>query len=216
VLDFPASGAALWALFDAGGPRPEYVLPVLYSESGFDPSVPNHAGYPYYGINQASTSLITAYAGTDPTTYMTWAASEQISTVVSGMFKAIVTSYGPLRSGTRCYQANFLPATLATAHGLGSVLATSPSAIYTANAGFDTAHKGTITVQDLANFVARAATTAAVQQAIAATYALRPALGRPHDPVYGEDFPRGVPIVGLAIAGGLIYAALHLKGIWRS
>ncbi len=213
MLDFPASGTALWALFDAGGPRPEYVLPVLYFESGFDPSVQNHAGYPYYGVNQASQSLISTYAGTDPATYQTWAASQQISTVVTGMFKAIVQGYGPIRSGTRAYQANFLPATLATAHSLGSVLASSPSSVYTANAGFDTGKKGTITVQDLANAVARAAANAVVQQAIASTYALRPGAGNPHDPVYGEDFARGFPIVGLAVAGGLLYAAYKLKVI---
>lgn len=213
MLDFPASGTALWALFDQGGPRPEYVLPVLYSESGFDPSVQNHAGYPYYGVNQASESLISAYAGTDVATYTTWPASEQIATVVTGMFKAIVAGYGPIRSGTRAYQANFLPATLATAHGLKSVLAAAGSSIYTANAGFDTGKKGTITVQDLANFVAHAAGTAAVQQAIAQTYALRPG-ERPHDPVYGEDFG-GISLGGIAVAAGLLYAAVHLKGIWR-
>jgi len=189
MLDFPASGNALWALFDAGGPRPEYVLPVLYAESGFDPSLPNQAGAAYYGINQANPGLISTYANTDPATYLTWPASAQIETVVSGMFRAIVGVYGAIRSGTRSYQANFLPATMPRARSLGSVIASAGDGtnVYAANRGIDTAGKGTITVGDLAAFVGKAARSSAVIDAIAQTYALRPG-ETPREPVYGEDF----------------------------
>ena len=44
-LDFPAAADALWALYDATGIRPEWILPVLYSESGFNPAIVNSLGY---------------------------------------------------------------------------------------------------------------------------------------------------------------------------
>jgi len=187
MLDFPASGQALWALFDAGGPRPEYVLPVLWAESGFNPSVQNDAGAANYGVNQASPALISTYAATDPTTYMSWPASQQIATVVSGMLVSLVKTYGPLRSGVRVEQANFLPATLGTARSLSSILTRFGDAAYAGNHDLDTANKGTITVSDLATFIAKGASGANVQAAIARTYELRPA-ERPRDPVLGEDF----------------------------
>ncbi len=191
MLDFPASGAALWALFDAGGPRPEYILPVLWAESNFDPSIQNSQGAANYGINQASAALIAQYAGTDPPTYVTWAASQQIATVVRGFFLALVRAYGPLRSGARVEQANFLPSTLGAARSLSSVLTRFGEAAYTDNHELDTANKGYITIGDLAAFV-RPKTAAAkqnVQAAIANTYELRPdQRSAMQDPVLGQDF----------------------------
>jgi hypothetical protein len=167
--------------------RPEYLLSVLYSESGLRPDVQNQAGYPYYGIGQDSADILASH-GIDPTDYLTWPASRQLETVVKPYMQGIVDRYGPLNSGTRCYQANFLPATLDTATSLNSVIATQGSDVYAANAGFDTTHQGVITVQDLADFVAKAASTQAVQDAIAKTYAISG--GSPRDPVYGTDFGR--------------------------
>jgi hypothetical protein len=187
ALDFPAAGSALWALYDRGGPRPEYVLPMLYAESGFDPSVQNRGGAAQYGINQASEAAIAQYGPTDVQTYLTWPASQQISTVVSGMLLHWVALYGPLRSGTRVEQANMLPATLPTARALSDVVAQSPSPFYVGNQALDQGSKGAITVGDIAAFVSRAAQSQAVQDAISHTYALRPSEST-REPVYGEDF----------------------------
>jgi hypothetical protein len=186
ALDFPASGSALWDIFDAGGPRPEYLLPVLYFESGFRPDVQNHAGAPYYGLNQVSGTTLQS-GGVDPSDYLTWPASRQLSTFVRSYVLNAVNNYGSLRSATRVEQANFLPATLKTATSLSSVLASQGDAYYSANAGFDKNKTGQITVQDLANAMAKSAASSAVQSAIAQTYALRPTES-PHDPVYGDDF----------------------------
>jgi hypothetical protein len=208
MLDFPATGRALWALFDAGGPRPEYVLPVLYSESGFDPSTPNLQGYGYYGVGQTSAARL-ADAGVDPNDFLTWQASAQIERFVSPMMLGIVHTYGPIESGTRAYQANFLPATLATARSLDSVLARAgeSNGWYSANAGLDWGRKGYLTVRDLAHSIEKSATSQAVQSAIAQTYALRSGES-PRDPVLGDDFAStsraGASTFGQALVGGLL------------
>jgi hypothetical protein len=215
VLDFPASADALWSLFDEGGPRPEYVLPVLYAESGFDPSTPNRQGAPYYGINQASVDLISQHAGVTPGVYLTWPASKQIATVVRGYMLALVAAHGPLRSATRVEQANYLPATLEKARGLSSVVVLFGDPYY--NAGLDVGGKGYVTVQDLAHFVgphgtakSKEAWHANVEGAIARTYAERPS-ETPREPVYGEDFGRGAGPVVLGLGAALLAYAWWVK-----
>ncbi len=223
MLDFPAAAVALWAITAATGVKPEHLLPPLFLESGFDPSIPNQAGQPFYGINQASTQLISTYAGVTPDIYLTWPASQQLSTVVKGMIADIVHRYGPIRSATRMYQANFLPATLPTAKQLSDVLTSPPSPFYNANSGLDANHDGAITLGDLAVKMTTMAHRPQVQQAIRDTYAARDgataASTSPTDIneiVYGDDFSFiqqnpflksiliGVGIV--AVGGGVIYA----------
>ena len=212
MLDFPASGSSLWALYDAGGPRPEYVLPVLYSESGFNPSVVNSLGYS--GVNQASAAMLDSF-GIDQASYVTWPASQQISSVVAPMYRGIVARYGAINSGTRAYQGNFLPATLATAKSLSSVLATQGDAVYNANSGFDWQQTGDITVGDLAHAIAKSAASSAVQSAIAQTYDLRPGES-PRDPVYGTDFPLANVnpwlVAGVLLGTGFVAAQLVREG----
>jgi len=169
-----ASYGELWRITAETGVLPEHILPTLYFESGFDPSLPNRGGFPYYGINQASEDLISAYAGTDPQTYLTWPASAQLRTVVRGYVKALVSQYGKIHSATRFEQANYLPKSLETAHALNDVIASAPSPYYSANAAsFDKDKKGYITVADLARVMTTAASSHAVQSAIAATYAAK-------------------------------------------
>jgi hypothetical protein len=186
VLD-EASYPALWALTDRGGPRPEYLLPVLYFESGFNPAAPNAAGYPYYGLNQISGDQL-ARQGIDVGDYLTWPASRQLTEVVTPYMLAQIAYGGALNSGARTYQAEFLPATLHTARSLTSVLTTRGQPAYDANTVFDWDHTGTITVGDLAHAVATMAAKPAVQSAIAEAYAIRPGES-PKSSVYGTDFP---------------------------
>jgi hypothetical protein len=209
----------LWALYDATGIRPEWVLPVLYAESGFHPEALNGAGYS--GINQASTDKLTSM-GIDPADYRTWPASAQFSRVVAPMLAGLVRAYGPLRSGTRVYQANFLPATLATAVRLQSVLASQasdPRHWYRDNASLDWRHVGVIRVSDLAHSIEDAAMSPAVVAAIAAAYRVR-ANELPTDPVLGNDFGVSLTHTLMALAGGagVAYAvdqgALSALGRW--
>ena len=182
-----AAVAALWALYDRTGIRPEWIAPTLYIESGFNPALQNRAGAPYYGIGQNAAGDIAA-AGATPAEYMTWSAEEQLAEVVTPYFARQVKAFGPLRSGTRVYQANFLPGTLPTARGLSQVIAWRGSAFYAANAAaLDPTRDGAITVSDIALVVARAAAEGEVRAALAQAYALRPS-ERMTSPVYGADF----------------------------
>ncbi len=201
-----ASYAASWAIYDATGVRPEYLWPVLYSESGLNPGIPNAQGAPYYGINQASGSYL-ATLGITPADYLTWPASRQLTAVVLPMVRSNVARWGPIGSGTRFYQSNFLPATLGS-RALMSPLAWAGSAYYRGNPGLDVWHRGVITVGDLAVMVSRAASSQAVRAAIAASYAARPSAGPPLSPALGTDYlPGWVP---LAAVGALEGAAWWL------
>jgi hypothetical protein len=226
-LDFPAFGVGLWALSDATGLRPEYVLPVLYSESGFSTSITNSIGC--IGLNQ-----VCPFAWTVPSDYASYSASEQLATVVAPMYKTNIAKSGPLRSGTRAYQSNFLPATVngidgwTAARNLGDIVVSKNgptnknTADYDGNVGLDTGRKGYITVADLAHFIAKAAASSSVKSAIAQTYALRPGAS-PEDPVYGTDFqsmttttaPTGITFgQGAAIGAAAITAAF--LGTWAA
>ena len=100
---------ALWNMYAKTGIRPEFLIPVLFSESGLNPAIQNFQGYPYYGINQINGTYLQRL-GIDPSTYLTWSASQQLASVVTPYMQAQIAAFGPLRSGTRVYQANFLPA----------------------------------------------------------------------------------------------------------
>lgn len=198
-MDFPAAGEALWGISDRTGIRPEWLLPTLNFESGLNPSADNGVGY--YGLNQISGSQLGAM-GIDPQDYKTWASSEQLSRVVGPYFEALVNRFGPLRSATRVEQANYLPATLASARRLGDVVSSYPSAFYTDNRVFDHGGKGYITVGDLGETMAKSAASAGVQNALRQTYSLRPGES-PSDPVYGDDFLS--PGASIALAGAILF-----------
>jgi len=222
-LDFPAFGLGLWSLSDATGLRPEYVLPVLYSESGFSTSITNSIGC--IGLNQ-----VCPFAWTVPADYASYSASQQLSTVIAPMYKSNIAKSGPILSGTRAYQSNFLPATIdgtggwTAAHALGDIVVSKNgptnknAADYDSNVGLDSARKGYITVADLAHFISKAASSAAVKSAIAQTYALRPG-ETPQDPVYGTDFPSTsvtAPIasVGISFGEGVALGAAGIAGLF--
>lgn len=206
MLDFPATGQALWALYDETGIRPEYALAVFWLESKFNPSIVNPIGC--VGLFQ-----LCPQSHTLPSGYASWPASQQISESATPFWAGIVKQYGEIRSGTRLMQGNWLPGTLVTARRLSSVVAAAPSPSYTQNATvFDPKGKGYSTVQDVANAIAK--TVPFIQDAIAQTYALRPT-ERPRDPVYGDDFPRfpwpalAASVVVVGVGAFLAYDLVH-------
>jgi hypothetical protein len=184
MLDWPDFGAALWRVSDATGIRPEWQLPVLYLESGFDPSIVNSIGCS--GLNQFCPGSYAQYVSVPVDQYRAWPASQQLAGPVLAYWRDALR-YGPIRSAARLMLAQLGPALLGTAPALGSVVYAAPSAAYAGNSGFDTAGKGYFTVQDLADAMGRASRAPAVQQALASAYAMRPG-ERPTDPVYGEDW----------------------------
>jgi hypothetical protein len=195
---------ALWSIFDATGIRPEYLLPVLYFESGFNPQLANAAGAPYYGIAQTSGAHLAAL-GTTPADYLALSAGAQIRLAVAPYFATVVKHYGPVESATRAEQANFLPATLQSVPNLSQVLAARGSRTFVDNArSFGAEQSGAIRVADLAGAMAKSAAAPAVTRATARAYELRPSAGRPKNPVYGSDF----------LSPALSLAALTLLIVW--
>lgn len=210
-----ASYPAFWRIFDETGIRPEWLLPVLFHESGFNPAIPNGQGAPYYGLGQNSPADIQRYAGVDVSTYLTWPASAQLNTVVLGYFKALVAQYGPLNSGARVYQAEFLPATLKTATGWDDVIAGANgpyASFYAANQSLDPNRTGQITLRSLAELVTKMAAAPAVQAAIQNAYAGR--LDSPTDPAYGTGGSAApglkTLLTAVAILGSAWVAATYL------
>jgi hypothetical protein len=213
MLDWPAFGDALWRVSDALGIRPEWQLPVLHLESGFDPSIVNSIGC--VGLNQFCPNAAGqfAYLPVPVDQYRAWPASQQLAGPVLAYWHDAMR-YGPIRSATRLMLAQLGPALLGSAPTPGSVVYAAPGAAYTGNSGFDTAGKGFFTVQDLANAMARESATPAVRQAIANAYAMRPG-EQPEDPVYGRDWPsagwlavpRVVPLPFFAAAAAVTMAA---------
>lgn len=191
---------ALWTLYDKSGIRPEYVLPVLYYESTFDPTKPNAAGAPYYGIGQDFGPYLERH-GVTPADYLQQTAAQQLTAIVVPRLAALAKHYGTPRSATRVYQANFLPGTLSTVTLLFQPLAYSGSAVYKANSHFDRQNKGAIVLADLARATAQAAAAPDTRAAIARAYELRTSSGPAREPVFGEDYPDPwAPLVLLAAA----------------
>lgn len=211
MLDWPAFGDALWRVSDATGIRPEWQLPVLYLESGFDPSVVNTIGC--VGLNQFCPGSYGQYVSVPVDEYRAWPASQQLAGPVLAYWRD-AQRYGSIRSATRLMLAQLGPALLGSAKTLGSVVYAAPGAAYAGNSGFDAAGKGYFTVQDLADAMTHASRAPAVQQALASAYAARPG-ERPEDPAYGDDWPpagrlsvpRAAPLPYFAAAAAVTLAA---------
>lgn len=186
MLDWPAFGDALWRVSDELGIRPEWALPVLFLESGFDPAITNPGNC--VGINQFCPSTYNHYVQVPVNDYRAWSASRQLSGPVFDYWRD-AQNFGPIRSATRVMLAQLGHKLLQSAPDLNSVVYAAPSREYAGNARvFDPTGKGYFTVADIANVVAHKAKNLAVCEALAYAYALRPN-ERPRDPVYGDDFP---------------------------
>lgn len=233
-----ASYTELWNILQKTGDiRPEYLLPVLWGESTFSPSAENAD---HYGLNQADGGVPAGQPGgpsglrgrgIDPTDYKTWPASRQLHSVVSPFLSGLIRSFGPIRSGTRLYQANFVPASLPIATSFDDVVVGKggrryngqEGSFYDANLVLDIGtssdplgrdglhHKGKITVGDLAARVAAMAEVPQVAHAIELAYKVKPpgvtagvvGADHPHNPVDGEDYTAQ----GQYIGGGAIVPA---------
>jgi hypothetical protein len=200
--------SALWGIFDATGIRPEYLIPVLYFESAgtFSPAISNLAGAPYYGLAQTSAQKL-AELGTTPAAFLAMTQGAQIRLAIAPYFAQVVRSYGPIRSATRAYQANFEPATLAHIRSLSQIVDHKGTRAYADNArALDPLGHGAITLSDLALVMSRAAAAAPARAATSRAYALRPSAAPAREPVYGDDF----------INPGLTLGALAAIVLWQT
>jgi hypothetical protein len=188
MLDQPASGLALWALYDKTGLLPCYVLPTFQAESGMNPAAVNK-GSGAVGLNQILPSYLPS--GVDATTYATWPASQQIAQVITPFISNTLASLKPtvILSGTRFYQSNLLPATVNGTAGWKAArypadVVVSKSGPTNQNAADYAGKKGYISVADLEAFVRK--TLPSIQSTLTAVYALRPTETMT-DPVIGTD-----------------------------
>lgn len=224
MLDWPAFGTALWAVSDQLGIRPEWQLPVLFLESGFDPSILNAGGC--VGLNQFCPGTYGGYVSVPVDQYRTWAASQQLGGPILNYWRGALAQ-GQIRSSTRLMVAQLGTSLLRTTNNLGDIVYASPSGGYRGNCGvFDPGcRRGFFTVQDVANAMSGRAVQPAVQSALSIAYQMRPG-ERMLDPVYGQDFatppspfpapvvppraPVGAPaaaLVAMALAAAAGYAA---------
>ena len=151
---------ALWALAEKYNTRPEFFLIVWWEESGLNPGAVNSIGCT--GLNQ-SCPKSTGGPGY-PSGYASWPASEQLTGWIAGQVASgIKANGGPFLSAARYLQANFLPATLpkSTAPGPKAIApddvicgkAGPYARAYNGNAQFDVGKNGTITLQDLGDYL---------------------------------------------------------------
>lgn len=178
--------SALWSLYDHSGIRPEWALPMLYLESGFNPAAYN-ASSGAVGLAQDLSVYLTRN-GVDPTSYRSQSAAVQIASVIAPRLSGLVSHYGALRSATRVYQGNFLPATLPTVRALWQALAWKPQPAYAQNTVLDPSRRGVILLCDVARVMAAEASAGECAAAIGRAYVLRSSAGPPTNATYGQDF----------------------------
>jgi hypothetical protein len=170
---------ALWALAVEAGTRPEVLLAVWYTESGLQPSARNPQSC--IGLNQSCPTSMggPGFPQGDPEAYAAAPASAQLAWIRPQVLSAVRLNGGPLRSAARYYQANFLPATLASAKAPRDPIAGKAgpyAAAYAANAALDATGDGVVTLDDLGLYLQRrvASGAGALESAIARAYAARP------------------------------------------
>jgi hypothetical protein len=148
---------ALWGLAIDANTRPEVLLTVWFAESALDPSAQNSLGC--IGLNQTCPASVggPGFPST-PEAYRSASASEQVAWIAPQVLAQARLNGGGFRSAARYYQANFLPATLATAKRPTDVIAARGgpyAAAYEANRGLDFSGDGAITLADLGDYLAR-------------------------------------------------------------
>lgn len=198
TLDWPDFGYALWKVNNELGLKPEWVLPVLYLESRFDPAATNPSGC--VGLNQFCSSTYAHYVNVPVEQYRQWPASSQLAGPIFNYWRDALRS-GRIDSAARLMVAQ-LSHSLLTSTGDGVVLS-APSAEYYANAGvFDPTGKGYFTLQDIAGVLSYDLRQPAVQDALSRAYDAR---------LRSPAVPRIGPVVAamgaLALAAGAAYAA---------
>jgi hypothetical protein len=214
---------ALWALALETGTRPETFLAVWFAESGLEPAARNAGGC--IGLNQSCPKTLggPGFPNDDADAYASAPASAQLAWIRLQVLAAIRLNGGPFRSAARYYQANFLPATLATAKVPDDVIAARSGPLasaYVANAGLDATHDGAITLRDLGLYLQQrvASGGGVLESAIARAYAVRPA-GAPWPAARLTLFEPGPAVATAASvrsgAGGLFAGLLLLLAFAR-
>ena len=214
---------ALWDAALASGTRPEVLLAVWYAESGLEPTIQNAIGC--IGLNQSCPKPNgPGFPGDDASGYKATPASGQVTAWIKPQLLGLVArNGGPFRSAARYRQANWLPATLATAKRPGDIIAAAAGPYawaYEANRGLDVRGAGAVTLDDLGFGLEQLidhGAAAPLERAIATAYAHRPdnAPWTAPDLVLYEPGSRGgrsVLALGLVALGFAAAAAAKGRG----
>lgn len=203
-LDWPAFGNALWMVSDRLGIRPEWQLQVMDLESALDPSSVNPGGCA--GLNQLCPSTYGRYVNVPVSAYRAWPASAQLSGPIFAYWRDAL-AYGQINSAARLMVAQLGQRLLSTAASPNDTVLAAPSPEYVANSGLDLNKNGRVTVQDLADVLARRANSPTVQEAVARAYALRP------NEIPGEDFSFSIVNPPIKSKAGVIAATVGVIAI---
>jgi hypothetical protein len=224
-LDWPVFGAALWAVSDATGIRPEWQLPVLYLETAatFDPAIVNRSGC--VGLNQFCPGTFENYVPVSVEEYRKWPASMQLSGPILKFWRDARKFGRSPRSATRLMLAQLGRALLSVPPSLDRVVFRKPSegcgapskSAYCGNALFDVEKKGFITEADLARAMSQMAQKPQVKDAIAQAYAMRPE-ERMRETVFGEDYERVTPPTqrkqpSMLFVAGMVLTLVSVAGL---
>jgi len=173
---------ALWSLVALpSGTRPEVLLAVWLYESNLEPTAQNADGC--IGLNQSCPAANggPGFPGGDAEAqaYRSAPASEQLAWIGPQVLRAVELNGGPFESAARYFQANLLPATLATARAPGDVIAARGgpyASAYAANAQLDANGDGALSLDDLGHALQNKilASGSKLSDAIASSYAAAP------------------------------------------
>jgi hypothetical protein len=176
------------ALVQAGntlGVPAGWLLNVFYLESRLNPQIGNQYGY--VGLNQLASSQLKQTFGVNPSDYLAWPASQQLTQVILPWYQNTIKVFGrgTPRSPGVLYALNLFPNSVKTrGDSEDTVLISSRAsssyevAAYYANAnggkpnsrgncGLDFDCSGQITIGDLDNFLAQLTADKAYQSALA-------------------------------------------------
>lgn len=137
--------AAVRRLADRLQVAPEWLMAVMYAESGFDPGVENHRGSGAIGLIQFMPATARELS-VRPEALQQMTAIEQLG-YVADYFETVQQRYGPYRDLTDLYLAVLYP----KARGQSPCyrLYARPSLAYRQNAGLDENQDGIVTVHDV-------------------------------------------------------------------
>jgi hypothetical protein len=191
----PAAFDLLVASARDQGANPLDWATVLYEESGWNPALKNGSGAPYYGLNQMGVDELhsVGFTGAIPAGWLALSAEEQLP-FVAKFWAQKKAAIGEViyASAAHLLAANFLPGRMQargsqdpanidyplTSKGDVDFHAKdgTPHSFYDANAIYDLAHRGVISIRSLGEYLARLQTnnphdTAALQAGVAGALA---------------------------------------------
>lgn len=132
----------------------EWLLRIFYLESTLNPHIGNSLGF--CGLNQIASSYLRNQFGVQPSEYLTWSASKQVSDVISKWYPATIRDFlgRKPRSIGALYALNLAPGIVkARGDAPEVILYQAPDNRYVQNSALDRNRDGAIRISDLDVFL---------------------------------------------------------------